>query len=334
MIGAGFVVGITLVLLSPILSSSLSVPVSYILAVAAGIPFGWALSLLLGQLQGEQRFTEFAALNVGQALLKLIGAISLGALIGPVGVIAGITIATLVVYFAAAFRLRGRFDASIPREWIKPAARYLAVILPSTLALSALLNSDVLIVKHYFSAHSAGEYAAMAAMGRAVYWGAAGVAGVLFAKVIFRETRGHTSSETVGVSLALVAAGALAALVLLSVGSRWLIGAFAGPAYLDAAQYVPWYALGMSLLGGAAVLIATHQSRGRARFLAVLVPVTVLEPLALAAFHADLLQVVQVVDVAMATLFAGMAVLALVEGRSAVPQRRPVDASVEAMANP
>ena len=49
----------------------------------------------------------------------------------------------------------------------------------------------------------------------------------------------------------------------------------------------------MTLLGGAAVLIATQQSRGKPAFLAVLLPLTLLEPALLIAFHQNLMQVVR-----------------------------------------
>jgi hypothetical protein len=65
----------------------------------------------------------------------------------------------------------------------------------------------------------------------------------------------------------------------------------------------------MTLLGGASVLIATHQSRARAMFLSVLLPITVAEPILIVAFHHNLMQVVWVVTLSMAALVAGLAIL-------------------------
>ena len=98
----------------------------------------------------------------------------------------------------------------------------------------------------------------------------------------------------------LVAVGGLVGLGLLAIGSRWLLTAFAGNAYAEVAGYLPWYGIGMILLGGIAVLIATHQSGGKPQFLAILLPLTVLEPALLLAFHQNLTQVVVVVDASMA----------------------------------
>jgi O-antigen/teichoic acid export membrane protein len=257
----------------------------------------------------------FSLLSVGQALLKLIGALALGVLWGPAGIISGISLASVAIYFVALGVLRRKVATRPVEDWSRPALAYLAIIVPSTLALAMLLSADVLIVKHFFPTRAAGEYAAVAALGRAIFWGASGVAAVLFPKVIFRGAQGRSGSTLVGASLVLVAGGGLGGLALLSLSSTWLLTAFAGPAYAEAAVYLPWYALGMTLLGGVAVLIATHQSRGTPGFLAILLPLTLLEPTALIAFHQNLSQVVKVIDVSMALILIGLGSLYLVQER-------------------
>jgi hypothetical protein len=62
----------------------------------------------------------------------------------------------------------------------------------------------------------------------------------------------------------------------------------------------------MTMLGGIAVLVATLQSRGRPGFLAVLLPLTLLEPVMLITVHHSLVQVVQVLDVSMAVILVGL----------------------------
>jgi O-antigen/teichoic acid export membrane protein len=265
-----------------------------------------ALPLLLGEFQGEQRFLAFSMLMTAQAGAKLLGAIALGLIFGPLGVIAGISLATIAVYLVALRLLRRRLSIKPNLPWWRPAARYLAVVLPSTLSMAVLLSADVLLVKHYFSTHAAGEYAAVAAVGRAIFWGATGVAAVLFPKVVFRATQGRTGAPLVSASLILVAIGGLAGLGVLWVSSGRLLTAFAGPAYEGGANYLPWYALGMTMLGGIAVLVATLQSRGRPGFLAVLLPLTLLEPVMLITVHHSLVQVVQVLDVSMAVILVGL----------------------------
>jgi O-antigen/teichoic acid export membrane protein len=313
---SGLALACLMALGSPVLSRFLNVPAELVLAAAVGIPFGMALPLLLGEFQGEQRFVTFSLLMTGQAGAKLVGAIALGLVFGPLGVIGGISLATVAIYLVALRLLRRKLAIRPNLPWWRPAARYLAVVLPSTLSLAVLLSADVLLVKHYFPTRAAGEYAAVAAMGRAIFWGATGVAAVLFPKVVFRTTQGRNGSPLVSASLVLVAIGGIAALMLLWASSGLLLTAFAGGAYKGGAVYLPWYALGMTMLGGVAVLVATHQSRGRPGFLAVLVPLTLLEPVLLFTMHESLIQVVQVVDMTMAVILVGLGALYLAQNRA------------------
>jgi O-antigen/teichoic acid export membrane protein len=244
-----------------------------------------------------------------------LASIGLGLVFGPVGVIAGISLATIAAYLVLLWILRRRLAIRANLPWWRPAARYLMVVLPSTLSLAVLLSADVLLVKHFFPTNVAGEYAAVAAVGRAIFWGATGVATVLFPKVVVKATHGTNGSHLVAASLALVVIGGLAGFAFLSVGSKWLLTAFSGGAYAGAAPYLPWYVVAMSLLGGVAVLIATHQSHGQMTFLAVLVPLAALEPILLVAFHTNLLQVVQVLDLSIGAILVSLGILYLVEER-------------------
>jgi O-antigen/teichoic acid export membrane protein len=316
----GFVLAALVALTSSPLARFLNVPVELMLAAAIGIPFGIALPLLLGELQGQQRFAAFSVIGAGQAALKFLGAVALGAVLGPFGVIAGISLASTLIYLMALLLVRSEYRGKAWQVQWRPVLRYLGLILPSTLAMAVLFSADVLLVKHFFGGRSAGQYAAVSALGKAIYWGAAGVAAVLFPKVVFRETRRSSSTILVVASLVLAGAGGILGLALLSFWSGPLLTAFAGPVYAAGAPLLAWYALGMTLLGAAAVMIATHQSRGRVSFLWVLVPIALLEPVLITIFHKSLIQVVGVVDVSAGALLAALGILYLVEETN--PDRR------------
>jgi hypothetical protein len=103
--------------------------------------------------------------------------------------------------------------------------------------------------------------------------------------------------------------------LLIAIAARPVLVAFAGVAYVPGSEYLGGYALAMTLLGAAVVLIATHQSRGKAAFLAIVVPITLLEPGLIIVFHNSPAQVVQVIDGCMALLVGGLTALALIEAR-------------------
>jgi O-antigen/teichoic acid export membrane protein len=306
---AGVVIGVLFAAGSPWIAAFFSLPAELVVAVAAGMPVALALPLLMGELQGQQRFLSFSSLNVGQASLKLVAAIALGLALGPVGVVLGLAVAATVSYGIIFWLVRRRLAIRFTQPWLRSALRYLGLILPSTLALSVLLSADVLLVKHFFSGRAAGEYSVVAALGRAIFWGAAGIAAVLFPKVIYRESQGGSGSRIVAVSVGLVAVGGVASLAPLGIVARPVLTVFAGSAYAAGSTILPLYAIAMTLLGAASVLIATHQSRAQAAFLAVLLPITFAEPVLIVAFHNSLMQVVWMVTLSMAALVTGLAIL-------------------------
>jgi O-antigen/teichoic acid export membrane protein len=196
----------------------------------------------------------------------------------------------------------------------------MAIILVSGIALAVLFSSDVLLVKHFFAADDAGRYAAVAALGRAVFWGASGIALVLFPKAAAKRRSGSGSSLLVLASIGMCLAGGTMAWAIFSLQSRFLLTAFAGAAYASAASYLPMYGIAMTLLGCASVLVATGQARANTKMLAVLIPVTMLEPALIIRFHESLTQVVQLLSASMAVLFIGLAILfVLEEHRQAEP---------------
>jgi O-antigen/teichoic acid export membrane protein len=321
LIACGLALALILAAGSPWVAGFLNVPAGFVLAIAAGLPVALALPLLIGEIQGQQRFVSFSSLTAGQAGLKLVAAIVLGIVLGPIGVVGGLAVASTLIYLMAWLVLRRKLRSRVAVRWFRPAVRYLSLVLPSTLALSVLLSADVLLVNHFFAKSVAGEYGAVAALGRAIFWGATGVATVLFPKVIFSEVQGRSGTRIVALSLAVVILGGSAGLLLLSASSKLVLTAFSGAAYQGGASYLAGYAVAMTLLGCASVLIATHQSRARRAFLGVLIPVAVGEPLAIAAFHQDIIQVVQILNLTMAALVIGLAAVLLLTRRQTVTSR-------------
>jgi O-antigen/teichoic acid export membrane protein len=309
----GLVIAAVALVASPLLSRFFAIPIDLLVAGAVGLPFVLALPLLIGDLQGEQRFLAFSSMAFGQAAFKLVAAVALGIAFGAIGIVLGVSLGSALSYAVAHVLLRRKLSIKARWSWQRPAIAYLGILLPSTLALAVLFSADVLMVKHFFAARPAGEYAAVVALSRALFYAASGVAIVLFPKVIFRESQGASGSPLVWLSVCIVIAGGVVGLLVLTLASSFFLSAFAGRAYLGGAAYLPWYASGMTLLGTAAVLIATHQTGGRREFLAILIPVSVLEPIAILFFHRSLMQVVQVVDICMLALVGGLGILYLVQ---------------------
>src|SRR6202022_4670424 len=177
-----------------------------------------------GQIQGRQRFFNLSLLLVGQAALRLVAAVGFALFLGAVGVLIGVAFGNVAVYLLALVMV-GRprsARAALPKE-PREAFRSLAVILPSSLALAVLFGADVLLVKHFFNAGDAGRYAAVAALGRAIFWGTSGIALVLIPKAAVHESRGSSGFPLVVASLGICLVGGVIGLTILSLGAGFVL---------------------------------------------------------------------------------------------------------------
>src|SRR6202022_193146 len=97
------------------------------------------LPLLIGDLQGEQRFLAFSSMVFGQAAFKLAGAVTLGIAFGAVGIVLGVSVGSAISYALAHVLLRRKLSIKARWPWQRPAIAYLGILVPSTLALAILL---------------------------------------------------------------------------------------------------------------------------------------------------------------------------------------------------
>ena len=114
---------------SLLLSRFLSVPVELLLASSVGIPFAFALPVLLGELQGEERFAGYAMISTGQAGLKLLAAIGawLGWQLLPVVILLSAVVGSVVGIALIAFGGRSR-QTAIPFGPYLAAAGFIALL--------------------------------------------------------------------------------------------------------------------------------------------------------------------------------------------------------------
>ena len=320
LLGVGVGLAMLMVATAPAIAGSLRIEARLVYAAAAGLPFLLAVSVLFGALQGLQRFGTIAVIYLLQASLRLAGGVGGGAALGAFGAVAGFSAAAALTYAVMFIALRPAFHHRRESPDWSRLLRYCAVIAPAGLVSAVLLTTDVEAVKHFFSASAAGEYAVVAVLGRAIFWGAVSITTVLFPKVAFRDARGQGVVPLVVTAVVFMLMGGGFALVVFMLLGRQVIALFAGQAYIGAASYLGLYAVGMCLFGGASVLMAVHQSRGRPHFLWILVAVTLAEPLLIIAFHATLTEVVWIVDGCMAALFAGVAAAFVFDERRGGPR--------------
>ena len=145
-------------------------------------------------------------------------------------------------------------------------------------ALAGLLHVDVLAVKAYFTPDEAAAYAALALIGRIVFWSGMMVGIVLLPFVVWRAAAGAGVIRAYLASLLLMATVSGACALIILVWPEGVYGLIFGDRYPPYVELLPRYVAAAALLAIAAVTASLHIGAGHLRVwigLAVILVATV-----------------------------------------------------------
>lgn len=232
-------------------------------AILAGTP----LAFRSGFLRGRRKFGLVTTVSIAASLgnigfsagLALAGFGSAGALAGlAIGQFSGFVLAAVLakrhgLTNAVSFK---KFRA-IDFKLIAPELRYASLVLVGSLAVTSLYSLDVIVVKHYFDAHTAGLYAGIATVARIIFFATASVLQVMMPS-IKRQQTGTSNKRMLGKSLLLLLTiGGLPLAVFCIIPSK-VIGLLMGATYLPFAHLLPWLSLAIFLIAIFNLLVMYH----------------------------------------------------------------------------
>jgi O-antigen/teichoic acid export membrane protein len=302
LLGVGTLIAVVSVLAGSVLAGYLHVPVKFIVVAAIAAPFLLAVQPLLGLLQGEQRFVPWSLLSILVNLSRLVLIAGFIVPFGAFGFLLGNTLAAIVTFLVCLIPVwrimmsgRGKFDwmGSMP---------FMVTGLVSTVTIGVFQGADVVMVEHFFAKVPAGQYAAVASVGSAVFFASGGVASAVFPMIAARQAVGRSTLAVMGASFALYAAAGMVGTLALKMWGHAVMLNFAGASYLPGVKYLALYGLGMAMLSWVVLLVNTLQSLNKLSLLWVLIPGAILRPWLLVQFHHSLMQVVVVSDLAIAAM--------------------------------
>jgi O-antigen/teichoic acid export membrane protein len=265
---------------------------------AVGLPFYFVQGIDRGLLQGQMRFGLLAASYQAEMWVRLLVGLAL-VLIGwaAYGAVLALTLSIIATWAVAAYGLRHNRGAGVASATLKPSERQalLAFALPVLLVEISLIlinNSDVLLVKRFFDSATAGQYAALALIGRIVFFGTWSVVITMFPLVAQKAQRREPHRHLLWISLGLVAGVSVVIVTATAVAPALIIQLLFGAAYLPVASLLWLYALATALFALANVLINYHLALGNrgGAFLALTAGLCQVALLLL--FHTTLAQVV------------------------------------------
>lgn len=273
---------------------------------ALSIPFYFIMSVRRGVDQGNQDFGRLAISYQSEMWARLIVTLCL---LLTVGLDSGIVIAIGIlvsIIFGLLPRAEHRHSSmsNFPLDDDTRSRLYRFAIVTGIYELSQVLinNCDILMVKHYFDAESAGLYAALAMIGRVVYFLAWMFIMMLLPKVIGMEKNGENSSALLMKYIGYTTLLGIGVILSCLIAPELIVNLLFGAAYLEIAPHLWLYALATTCFAVANTFTYYALSLDRYIPIAITVLFGVIQIALIQWFHQSIIQVVCVQVIAMASL--------------------------------
>lgn len=282
-----------------------------------GMPFYLAQAVGRGVLQGQLEFRPLAATFVVEMLVRLgtgIVLVSLG--LGVVGATIGLSVSFVATWLHVRLLAGGFNGVSIEAAAVREVIIYAGPIGLLLLGQIIVNNGDVLISKRYLEAETAGVYAAIALVGRAVFFLSWSVATTLFPAAAQRNERGEDSNSLLYgglVAEALMGVGFVAGAAFLG---GPVMGRVFGAEYAEVSGPLAWYAFATVFFAMANLIASHHLSMGSRREAVVLLIGGIVQTGALFANRGSIDSLISAQVFVMVGLFAAVLTSHLIRGGS------------------
>lgn len=219
----------------------LNLPALWLVALGIVAPIYVWTGVLRGEAQGRQNFQGFGVNMILEHAVKiLLTPLALLALPGASGAV----LATLAALPFTTLHLRRYHPARLEESpHRREAVKYALPVLSNLAAQAVIINSDVLMVKAFLPAHEAGIYAAVAILGRVVFYSSWAVGTALFPLVSSRQGDGASPRKLLWIALAVVGVISGGVTLVCALAPQFVLGLLFGAAYLEGAPLVGAYAL-------------------------------------------------------------------------------------------
>lgn len=270
----------------------LNLPDHWILGfLALGVAVYAPLGVKRGAMQGLCFFPRLGGNFVVEAFTRFV--VGVGLVIagyGVLGAVGAISAAVVMAYFLPPMPREVRVDA-IQGEPASFAEAVQAIVF--FIGQVIINNIDILLVKHFFPAEPAGIYAAIAQIGRLLYficW--FGIVNAMFPVAASRPDQ--KKSEALGLPMLLVFAISCAFVLVAALFPHFIMGLIFGSKFINIGSLLALYTIATGLYSLSVVLIAYEMSRRIANtgWLQLLISGALV--LVIGFFHQDLHEVIMV----------------------------------------
>ena len=305
----GIALGVFMLLATSMLTSYLRLSSPWIIILLAiGLTIYVPLGVKRGGLQGTCRFRGLSYNMAAEAITKFLGAIVLIELgFGVLGAVAAIS-ASVILAFCLPDSARDLRQPATDRPTAPVGETRQAIVF--FVGQVIISNIDILMVKHFFAPADAGLYAAIALVGRLLYFASWSVVSAMFPVSAERKEE-QASGSLLAIPLLLVTGMSVVFVLLLAAFPRLVFQSLFGAHFPAAANSLSWLlsmnAAATGIYSIAVVLITYEMSRRIANTGWLQLVVSGLIVVGITFFHSTLLEVIVVQQVLRVLLLCAVA---------------------------
>jgi len=276
--------------LVPIIIVSISIIISFLLAVVRGVT------------QGMQMFKPLAINYALEGLVKLclgVGLVFIG--YGVNGSLGGVFVSFIVAFFFAfsSLKLPKRLEeVGFSRFYFSSFKTFIVLA-----SLTLFYSVDLILVKHFFPSVETGYYAALSTMGKIILFGSYSVSYVMLPKISEYKNDNKKSLGLLKKSLLLVLLICAPVLLFYFVIPGLSISIIFGSAFLSIKNQLGLFGIFMTLCSLVYTISIYNLFLNKKAFVYILVVFNILEIMLICLFHNHIAQIVYILVTLMSILF-------------------------------
>lgn len=306
---------IILLALTPLMTSFLKIPdMSYLIMIAISFLLSLQSSLNRAILQGLLKFKEMISSILAENGAKLIISVILVYLGFQVaGAVMAFVIASFLGFYMTIYFLKTKYQGAQKEKSpnIKAMAKFAIPVAIQSFAVTSLYSSDVILVKHFFSPHQAGVYAALSILGKIIFFGAGPIGAVMFPLVSKRHSKGESYKSIFIYSLLATLILIIVVLTLYLLAPQLAIMLLYGKAYLEAANLLVWFGIFISLFTISTLFISYYLSLGKISVVALPCIAAVMQIVLIWFYHQNLFMVILISIILAALLLVSLLIYSI-----------------------
>ncbi len=248
-------------------------------------------------LQGLLRFISFSISTILEVILKVLFAVFLVAWGYKInGALAALIIGGLAGYFFAQFSLRDLFQIKGKKITVggHEVLKFAAPVFFSTFSFTLLYTADIVLVRHFLPAREAGYYAALATLGKIIYFVSAPITLVMFPMVSELHANGKRHRHLLFASLGLVILFCLGITAIYFLFPELMVGLLFGKAYLPASAYLGLFGIFLSLYSLSFLLVNYCLSVNKVKVVIFPLVAAIFQVIFISLFHQNFGQVIKI----------------------------------------